>query len=106
MSFLVEIPLSPQPQRFSIVLAGVERQFRLTWCAPAAAWVLDLYDSDGTPMALGLMLTTGADLLEQFGYLELGFELAAFTDHNLEAVPTFANLGLEGHLWARVEDVV
>jgi hypothetical protein len=44
-------------------------------------------------------LVTGADLLEQFGYLDLGGAFIVQTDHDIDAVPTFANLGTAGRLY-------
>jgi hypothetical protein len=45
-------------------------------------------------------MVTGADLLEQFGYLGLNFALVAQTDNSPDTVPTFDNLGTTGHLYA------
>lgn len=69
------------------------------WCKPAACWVADIADINGNPIVSGIPLVTGADLLEQFGYLRLGGQLLAQTDHDTDAVPTFTNLGKEGHMY-------
>ena len=51
------IPLTPEPQRFSIVLAGRE---------------LLLADAEGVPLVSGIPLVAGCDLLEPYVYLGLG----------------------------------
>ena len=45
------IPLTPEPQRFSIVLAA---------------------DAEGVPLVSGIPLVAGCDLLEPYAYLGLG----------------------------------
>jgi hypothetical protein len=52
----------------------------------------------------GIPLVTGADLLGQFGYMPIGSRtiLTAMTmlaGVPADAVPTFANLGIDGHLY-------
>lgn len=99
-----EIPLSPAPQVFDIVLAGVAYTLTLQWRdAPQAGWVLDIalqsQEQAGTPLVRGIPLVTGADLLAQYGYLSFGGSLIVQTDHNPDAVPTFDNLGTEAHLY-------
>jgi hypothetical protein len=94
-----EIPLSPQAQFFQIELAGIVYELRATWCDPAGCWMLDINDQTGAPVLNGIPLVTGADLLEQFGYLGIGGELIVQTDHDLNAVPTASSLGLTGHVY-------
>jgi len=94
-----EIPTSPTPQKFSVSLSGVTRELMLHWCAPAACWIVDIADETGAPILSGVPLITGADLLAQYAYLELAGAMLAQTDHDPDAVPTFANLGSTGHLF-------
>lgn len=94
-----EVPLSPQPQRFSVPLAGLTYNLKVRWCATAACWMLDIADAEGNPIVQGIAIITGADLLEQYAYLGIGGQLIAQTDHNVDAVPTFDNLGDIGHLY-------
>jgi len=95
-----EVPLSPQPQRFGITLGGqslnLTVQYRNT---EAGGWVLDIADAQNVPMLRGLPLVTGADLLGQFGYMNFGGELIVQTDHDVDAVPTWGNLGVTSHLY-------
>lgn len=95
-----EIPLKAGvPQLLSVFLAGVEYQLRLTWCDPMAAWVLDIFDASGNPLAQGLAMVTGLDLLSQLEYLGIGGQLVVQVDNDSSAVPNFTQLGDTGHLY-------
>lgn len=94
-----EIPLTPTPQRFSISLGGVRYQINLQWNRFSQAWAIDIYDSNKILLIGGVPLVTGTDLLEQFGYVEIGGSLFAQTDNDTLAVPTFDNLGVNSHIY-------
>lgn len=94
-----EIPLSPEPQRFTIQLSGTFYQLTVRWNIPASAWVLDIANEDGDPMIAGIPLVTGVNLLEQYAYVGIPGELRVQTDTDKNAVPTYANLGTLGHLF-------
>lgn len=94
-----EIPLTPQPQTFRIVLAGVTYQVRLVWNLVSLSWVLDLSDSSGAPLVLGIPLVTGADLLAPYTYLNLGGQMTCETDGDLLQPPSRDNLGTSGKLY-------
>lgn len=96
---IVEIPLSPDPQTFTVALADVEYQCTLRWRDPAPGWVLDLADANGVSLVSGIPLVTGIDLLSQYEYLGIGGQLRVQTDHDPDAVPTFENLGDTSHLY-------
>jgi hypothetical protein len=98
-----EIPLSPEPQKFNIGLAGTEYQVRLYWNKTDAAWYMDLNEADGTPLQQGIPLVTGIDLLKQYPHLGVGGSLVVQTDYNPDAVPTYDNLGTTGHLYFLTE---
>ena len=60
------IPLTPEPQRFSIVLAGRELLLAVRWTdAPQAGCPPDMADAQGSP-------PVSVDLLEPYAYLGLG----------------------------------
>lgn len=99
MTIASEIPLSPAPQRMSITLSNVTYQLNFVWNETSQCWIMSISDSSGTPLIQGAAITTGADIIEQFEYLGLGGKLIAQTDSNVDAVPTFTNLGLSGHLY-------
>lgn len=95
-----EIPLTPQPQKFSIQLGQVTYNMRVFWCdAPTGGWVVDINDSDDIPIINGVPLVTGANLLEQLDYLNIPGQLIVQTDFDVNAVPTFGNLGVQSHLY-------
>lgn len=78
---------------------------RFYWNNVTACWCVDFDDDTGTiPVLHGLPLVTGVDLLEQFGYLPLGAQTVLTTmtigpDLSPDTVPTFDNLGIDGHLY-------
>lgn len=104
-----EIPLSPQPQKLTISLAGVQYNLTVKYNSALSGlvkdpcWVLDIADINDVPIVRGIPIVTGADLLEQYGYLNLGGQLVAQTDHSVDAVPTYTNLGLQGHLFFLID---
>lgn len=77
----------------------MDYKITLKWNPVAACWVGDLRDTSGNAVLLGLPLVTGADLLQQFGYMRFGGQLIVQTDHDVDSVPTFTNLGKEGHFY-------
>lgn len=99
---VTEIPLSPDNQTFTITLAGTEYQIRALW--RGAFWVIDLMNSTGALIIGGIPLVTGADLLAQYGYLNLGFSLYVVCDDPLYEYPTETDLGIRSHLYAETED--
>jgi uncharacterized protein DUF6983 len=94
-----QVPLVAQPQRISVSLVGVTYVLTVRWSPPNQAWMLDVADSAGTPVASAIPLITGADLLEQLGYLGIGGQMIVQTDNDTDAVPTLANLGTNGQLY-------
>lgn len=94
-----EIPLTTQAQRFGISLSGVDYTL-ITWWSPASnSWVLSIHDADDNAILDSVPLITGANLLEQYDYLALGGQLIVQTDGDVNAVPTYENLGSQGHLY-------
>jgi hypothetical protein len=94
-----EIPLSSQPQKFSIELNKVEYNISFQWCEPAKCWKLDIYDINNAAILTGIPLITGVNLLEPFPYLNFNGQLIVQTDYDLDAVPNFDNMGTNGHLY-------
>ena len=80
-------------------MAATSNRMTFKWNKWAACWMVDIADVNGAPIISGVAVVTGADLLEQFKYLNLGGQLIAQTDHNTDAVPTFKNLGKDGHVY-------
>lgn len=99
MSTVFEIPLSPTAQKFNIDLLDVNYELRVVWNPASACWVLDIADTNSVPIACGIALVTGADLMGQLAYLGLGGGLLVATDASLQAVPTYDNIGSSSHLF-------
>ena len=95
----VEIPLIAAGQTFSVMLAGVSYNMTVRWNIPAACWMLDIADTNDNPILSGLPMITGADLLEQYGYLNIGGQLIVSSDNDPNQVPTYTSLGTLGHLY-------
>lgn len=98
-----EIPLTPEPQTFAIELGGVSRRMRFYWCKDAQCWCFDIQDQRGVDLLTGVPVVTGTDLLGQYAYMGLGGSIVAQTDHQPDAVPTFANLGTSGRVYFVVQ---
>lgn len=99
MSIRYEIPLVANPQTFTISLAGINYKLLVQWNHAAQSWTLDISDSNGNAIISGIPLITGADLLEQYEYLNFGGQLICETDGDATAIPTFTNLGTTSHLY-------
>lgn len=87
-----EIPLQAKNQSLTIKLNGVSYKFTIRWNTAAGStgsWMMDIADSKGKPIISGIPLVTGADLLGQYKYLDLGGQLQVQN----KSIPTFANLG-------------
>ena len=94
-----EIPLSPQPQKFSVALAGVTYNMTVKWNDNRANWFLDIADDSDQPIVGGIPLTTGNDLLAQYKYLGFGGQLQVQTDFDTSQIPSYDNLGVSSHLF-------
>lgn len=94
-----EIPLSAEPQKFQINLAGAAYSILVRWNPIAAVWVLDIATALEVPILRGIPLVANVDLLEPYPYLNFGGQLIAQTDNAIAIPPTFANLGTVGHLY-------
>lgn len=101
---IYEVPLSPKPQNFTIALGVTTYQMRVWWNnATNGGWTLDIADASGVPIVQGIPLVTGANLLRQYAYLGLNQGiLSVQTDFDIDAVPTFTNLGQTSHLYFTV----
>lgn len=100
MSTTYVIPLQNIPQQFEITLGGIDYFIVVKWNdAPDAGWVMDLSDSNNSPLACNIPFITGANLLDGLEYLEVAGELIVYTDGDDFAVPTLTNLGINSNLY-------
>lgn len=100
------VPTQPMPQAFAISLAGVTYNLTLKWNdvlyrggLVTPCWMLDIADANNVPLATGLPLVTGADLLAQHPYLGIGGQLIVQSDNDPNLVPDFDTLGRTGQLY-------
>jgi hypothetical protein len=61
-------------------------------------WFMDIATDGGTPIACGLPLVTGSNILGQFEYVNMNGMMAVMSDGDTDAIPTFFNLGVQSHL--------
>lgn len=94
-----EIPLQPTPQTLAIQLGGSQYILAVYWNLVSLCWMLDIYDVNENPLLRGIPLVTGTDLLNPFEYAGIDGELVVQTDSDPNSVPTFQNLGSQGHLY-------
>jgi hypothetical protein len=97
-----EIPLTPEPQTFSISLVGTVYQMTINWNQYGSYWVLDIADAQGNDILCGLPLLPGFDIFGQYQYLGFGGQLFVQTDFDPVAPPTYTNLGVTSHLYFSV----
>ena len=74
----VEIPLVADNQTFATTINGSVYHLSVIW--RGEYWVLDLADSNGSAIISGIPMITGADLLAQYRYMDLGFSLVVLCD--------------------------
>lgn len=94
------IPLTPTPQSFGVNLSGTTYRLTFVWIeAPHGGWTMNIATAQGAPIANGIPLVTGANLLDQFDYLGFTGDMVVQTDHDPDTPPTFYNLGITSHLF-------
>lgn len=96
---VVQIPLQNTPQSFLIALAGSNYTLTSYWNDIAQTWMLDIADSSGNPLACGLPMVVGADLLAGLAYLGIQGQLFIYTSGAQYAPPTLDNLGDTSNLY-------
>ena len=95
-----EIPLAGYPELFEIELAGGTYLLRVRWNHELGRWTLDIGRSSTEWLVRNLALVPGENLLAQYAYLGLGFELHLQCDERPDSEAGFENLGTEAHLYA------
>ena len=100
MAVFYEIPLSANPQRFSISLSGIEYQLRVTYQnVTDGGWSIDIADKNGVAIVSGIPLVTGVNLLAQYDYIGFAGRLWVQSSGDTDALPTFDNLGTGSFLF-------
>jgi hypothetical protein len=94
--YVLTIPQPGTPQSFVVSLGGIKYTFTVRYRNLAeAGWILDIGDSGNNPIINGIPLVTGANLLAQYAYLNIGGGggLYVYNPSDPDAVPAFDDLG-------------
>jgi hypothetical protein len=101
MATVYELSLQPADQIFFLSLGDFRYRCQLVWCdAVEGGWILDFFNEEGAELVCGIPLVTGADLLEQYRYLNIGGggHLYCTTYGDPDAPPTRDNLNSASRL--------
>ena len=91
-----EIPTKPRSQFLKCTIGGIKYQFNITW--RGACYVLDILDSNGNNLLMGLAMVTGSNYLHQFSHLNIPGVLGIVSDGDVTNVPGYVDLGITSHL--------
>jgi hypothetical protein len=94
-----EIPLTGNAQKLNISLGANNYWLTFVWNTNSGNWNLDIADTNQAPLAQGLPVITGLDLLKQYAHLGIPGSLVVQTDSSPDVVPTYDNLGTDGHVY-------
>ena len=94
---IIEVSLSPDNQQFRILLGDTTYTLKTLW-RDDARWILDVMDSGGQPLLMGVPLVPDISLMEQYPELALNGVLAVVCDNGAPEYPTKTNLGTSSHL--------
>jgi hypothetical protein len=97
--YIYLIPVVNIPQTFTIDLGGTTYTLTVKWNDIAQSWFADIADESQNPLACGIPLICGADLLQQLAYLGIPGSVYVYTNGQAYAVPTLDNLGTECNLY-------
>lgn len=93
-----EIPLTADNQRFRVSLGEITYNLRVLW-RDDAGWIMDVMDSGGQPLLLGVPLVPDVNLIEQYPELGLSGAMIVMADQGAPEYPTKTNLGVASHLY-------
>lgn len=91
-----EIPLKPSAQTLRCSIGGTFCNLTITW--RGNGYILDIADTNKSPIVSGLSLVTGADLLAQLKHLGITGALVILSDSDPSQVPLYDTLGISSHL--------
>lgn len=105
MSTYYPITLSPGTNQKTSVVLG-DATYHLTFIYRGnflGGWVMDIDDQNDNPIVAGIPLVTGANLLENYGYLGFtgGMCVVGSTTSggDTDELPTFDDLGADAQLY-------
>ena len=94
-----EVPLTPEAQTLLIALGPATYSLNVYWNGASSCWMLDIRDPQANPIALGLPMVPGTDILGQLAYLGIPGELHLQVLGALAQSPGFADLGVDALLF-------
>lgn len=102
---LFEIPLLTGPQVFPIEIRGVTYRIKLSYRPdPGPGWLLDIYQSDFTPLLCGTPLLPLVDLLEPYPFLNIGVALFIDSEEPPDAPLPYEAIGTTTRLYYAFND--
>lgn len=94
-----ELPISDEPsQEFICELDGIKYLFRVQLNVRGDFWTLDVNTVDDEPIALGIPLVLGADLLANERFIHGVLFLVGYSGKGVD--PTGDTLGEYGLIWS------
>ena len=95
-----DFPLLPaSAQEMQITLGSREYTVRFYFIDTSeGGWMMDLYDLEQLPLARGLPLVAGENVLQQHAYLGVEGEIRVQVDEDVLAEPSFSNFGTTGRV--------
>lgn len=94
------IPTSNTPQSFGVNLAGINYTLTFKWNdSDQSGWIMDVGDESNNPIACGLPLITGDNILEGLDYLGIQGIIIVYTNGDASAVPSYDGLGSTSNLY-------
>ncbi len=94
-----EIALAPTPMRFQLSLGGATWGFSTAYVdSENPHWSLSMFDGAGNPLACGLPMVAGANILHGLDYIGFPGVLFISTDGAPQESPNAATLGITSHL--------
>jgi hypothetical protein len=95
-----KIPFTNRAVRLEVALGDIYYVLKTYWNIPMECWILDIYDAQETPLARGIAIVTGADLLGQLQYLGFaGMLLVWSSEGPWYVVPGLNELGVNGNVY-------
>ena len=103
---IYEIPLRASAQKLTVTLNNVSYVFTIVYRdTEMGGWTLDVADIYENNLVTGIPITPGRDIFGQYNYLGILPRTSVMftqTDGGLDIPPTYANLGIQSHLYYAV----
>ena len=101
---IIEIPLNPFSEQIENEIVGQNFSFKTRWNEFLRRWVLDIGRNKNDWLISNIAMVAGADLLDQYEHLKLGWKLVLQVDGRPEDEADESNLGKEARLLVITND--